>query len=73
MRADCYTLTACGANGVIALEAPLAALAATAAGEEAQAIEAATSALAKATEPFAALRMNRGIQQALAGKKLEEV
>ncbi|WP_374409507.1 Fe-S protein assembly chaperone HscA [Hydrogenophaga sp.] len=36
-------------------------------------IEAATQALAKGTEPFAAQRMNRGIQQALAGRKLEEV
>jgi molecular chaperone HscA len=36
-------------------------------------IEAATDALAKGTEAFAAMRMNRGIQQALAGKKLEEV
>jgi len=40
---------------------------------EAAAIEAATEALAKGTEAFAAMRMNRGIQQALAGKKLEEV
>ncbi|GLS14269.1 Fe-S protein assembly chaperone HscA [Hydrogenophaga electricum] len=36
-------------------------------------IEAATDALAKGTEPFAAQRMNRGIQQALAGRKVEEV
>ncbi|MFP5467185.1 MAG: Fe-S protein assembly chaperone HscA [Gammaproteobacteria bacterium] len=36
-------------------------------------IEAATEALAKGTEAFAAMRMNRGIQQALAGRKLEEV
>ena len=40
---------------------------------EAAVIEAATDALAKGTEAFAAMRMNRGIQQALAGKKLEEV
>jgi molecular chaperone HscA len=40
---------------------------------EASAIESATEALAKGTEAFAALRMNRGIQQALAGRKLEEV
>ena len=55
------------------IDALIAALAATASGDDAQAIEAATSALAKTTEPFAALRMNRGIQQALSGKKLEEV
>ncbi|HMN94457.1 MAG TPA: Fe-S protein assembly chaperone HscA [Hydrogenophaga sp.] len=40
---------------------------------EAGAIEAATEALAKGTEAFAAQRMNRGIQQALAGRKIEEV
>lgn len=42
-------------------------------GEDAAIIEAATTALAKGTEAFAAMRMNRGIQQALAGKKVEEV
>lgn len=36
-------------------------------------IEAATEALAKGTEAFAARRMNRGIQQALSGRKVEEV
>ena len=36
-------------------------------------VEAATQALAKGTESFAAQRMNRGIQQALAGRKVEEV
>ncbi|WP_029524670.1 Fe-S protein assembly chaperone HscA [Polaromonas glacialis] len=36
-------------------------------------IEAATQALAKGTEAFAALRMNRGIQKALAGKNIESV
>ena len=34
-------------------------------------IEAATEALAKGTEPFAALRMNRGIARALAGQNVE--
>ncbi|MDR7148698.1 molecular chaperone HscA [Hydrogenophaga palleronii] len=42
-------------------------------GEDAAAIEGATTALAKGTEAFAAMRMNRGIQQALAGKKVEEM
>ena len=37
------------------------------------AIEAATRALAAATEPFAAMRMNRGIAQALAGRNIENV
>jgi len=41
--------------------------------EDAVAIEAATDALAKGTEAFAAMRMNRGIQQALAGKNIETV
>ena len=45
----------------------------TATHADAAAIESATAALAKGTEAFAAMRMNRGIQQALAGKRLEEV
>jgi molecular chaperone HscA len=48
-------------------------LQASARGDDAAAIEAATQALAKGTEAFAAMRMNRGIQQALAGRKLEDV
>ena len=36
-------------------------------------VEAATQALAKGSESFAALRMNRGIQQALSGKNIETV
>jgi molecular chaperone HscA len=36
-------------------------------------IEAATKALSNATESFAAQRMNRGIQQALAGKNIESI
>lgn len=55
------------------IDALLAALVAVLAGETAADIEAATQALAKGTESFAAQRMNRGIQQALAGRKLEEV
>jgi molecular chaperone HscA len=39
-------------------------------GAPAAAIEAATSALAKGTEAFAAQRMNRGIRDALAGKNV---
>jgi molecular chaperone HscA len=39
--------------------------------EDAAAIEAATEALAKGTEAFAAQRMNRGIQHALAGQNIE--
>jgi molecular chaperone HscA len=56
-----------------AIDSLMAALRETAKGDDAAAIEAAIDALAKGTEGFAAERMNRGIQQALAGKKLEEV
>ncbi len=41
--------------------------------EDPAAIEAITAMLAKGTEAFAALRMNRGIQRALAGKNIETV
>jgi molecular chaperone HscA len=41
--------------------------------EDAKAVEAATERLAQATEPFAARRMNKGIQSALAGKNIESV
>ncbi|MBL8346291.1 MAG: Fe-S protein assembly chaperone HscA [Rubrivivax sp.] len=44
-----------------------------AAGTDAHAVEAAVKALAEGTEAFAAARMNQGIRQALAGKRLEEV
>jgi len=40
---------------------------------DAKAIEGATQALAKATEAFAAMRMNRGIQRALSGKNIESI
>jgi molecular chaperone HscA len=39
--------------------------------QDAATIEAATEALAKGTEPFAARRMNRGIRAALAGKNVQ--
>ncbi|MBX3609775.1 MAG: Fe-S protein assembly chaperone HscA [Hydrogenophaga sp.] len=55
------------------LDGLMAALASAAQGEDAAAIEAASQALAKGTETFAAERMNRGIQQALSGKRIEEV
>ncbi len=42
-----------------------------ASSSDAAEIEAATEALAKGTEPFAALRMNRGIARALAGQNVE--
>jgi molecular chaperone HscA len=40
---------------------------------DAKAIETITLALAKGTEAFAALRMNRGIQHALAGKNIATI
>jgi molecular chaperone HscA len=40
---------------------------------DAAAIEAATEALAKGTEEFAARRMNASIQKALAGKNVEAI
>ena len=51
----------------------MAGLTDTRAHGDAAAIEAATQALAKGTEAFAAERMNRGIQKALAGKNIESV
>jgi molecular chaperone HscA len=42
-------------------------------GEDHHAIDAAVEALAQGTEAFAAERMNRGIRQALAGKRVEDV
>ena len=41
--------------------------------EDVAQIEAATHALAKGTEAFAAVRMNRGIQKALAGKNIKSI
>jgi molecular chaperone HscA len=40
-------------------------------GSDAAAIEALSKALAQATESFAAMRMNKGIAQALEGKNIE--
>ena len=40
---------------------------------DADAVDAAVKALADGTEAFAARRMNQGIRQALAGRRLEEV
>lgn len=48
-------------------------LRATCDSTDAQVIEAAIQALAKATEAFAAMRMNRGIQKALAGKNIAAI
>ncbi len=55
------------------IEKLLQALNAAQALSDPAAIEAATQALAQGTEAFAAERMNRGIQQALAGKNVESL
>ncbi len=41
--------------------------------EDAKAVEQATERLAQVTEPFAARRMNKGIQSALAGRNIESI
>ncbi|MEW6695061.1 Chaperone protein HscA [Tepidimonas thermarum] len=56
-----------------AVQALIAAVEAARAGTDAAAIEAATEALAKGTEDFAARRMNRSIAQALAGQHVENL
>ncbi|QPF74295.1 Fe-S protein assembly chaperone HscA [Roseateles sp. DAIF2] len=56
-----------------AIEGLLQALAEAAADSDANLIDAAVETLAKGTEAFAAERMNRGIQQALTGRSIEQV
>jgi len=51
----------------------IVALQETAKGSQPADIEAATKSLATGTEAFAAMRMNRGIQQALAGHNIEDI
>ncbi len=55
------------------IDSLMVALADTRANGDAAGIEAATKALAEGTEAFAAERMNKGIQKALAGKNIEAV
>ena len=55
------------------IDALMAALRAMLGSDDLVQIEAATKALAQGTEAFAALRMNRGIQRALAGKNIAAV
>jgi molecular chaperone HscA len=61
------------ANERAQIEALVARAEAGAEGLDATAVEAAVKALAEGTEAFAAARMNQGIRQALAGRRLEEV
>jgi molecular chaperone HscA len=70
LRADGHLLSDVERSTV---EALVASLRSTAAGEDADAIEAATEALAEGTEAFAAARMNQGIRQALAGRRIDDV
>lgn len=74
------TASALSADGDLLLPADrssidtlMAAVTAARSLNDAAQIEALTQALAKGTEAFAALRMNRGIQQALAGKNIETI
>ncbi|MBX9870488.1 MAG: Fe-S protein assembly chaperone HscA [Burkholderiaceae bacterium] len=74
------TRTALAADGDLlsgqeraAIDALVVALESIRTQDDAAAIDTATEALAKGTEAFAALRMNRGIRQALAGKNIEAV
>ena len=55
------------------VDSQLAQLDALRSGGDAHAIDAAVEALAKATEAFAAERMNRSIRRALAGRRVEDV
>ncbi|WPB58454.1 Fe-S protein assembly chaperone HscA [Xylophilus sp. GOD-11R] len=55
------------------VEALIAALQLARTGDDAAAIEAASKALAHGTEAFAAERMNRGIQRALAGRNVQSL
>jgi molecular chaperone HscA len=56
-----------------AIDEKLVALDAIRAQDDAAAIEAGAKVLAAATETFAAARMNRGIQQALAGQSVDAI
>ncbi|MEZ2739502.1 Fe-S protein assembly chaperone HscA [Comamonas jiangduensis] len=55
------------------IEALMAQLRQAVTSDDAAIVEAATQALAKGTEAFAAERMNRGIRQALAGKSVQSI
>ena len=57
----------------VQIDSLMAALAHVRASGDTTAVDAATQALARGTESFAAQRMNRGIQKALAGRNIESV
>lgn len=56
-----------------AIDALIAALRALTSGEDTDAIDAATKALAEGTDEFAARRMDKNIRRALKGRKLDEI
>ena len=58
---------------VVVIIASIAALIIAKEADDAAVVEAATTDLAKATEAFAAMRMNSGIAKALAGKNIETI
>ena len=70
LRTDADLLTADEQQAIAAL---MEALGRLASGSDHDAINAATEALARGTEGLAAARMNRGIRQALAGRRVDEV
>ncbi len=57
----------------VAIDAAMAQLVQAVTSEDAAHIEAQSKALANATEAFAAMRMNKGIAQALSGKNIENI
>ncbi|MBQ0132751.1 MAG: Hsp70 family protein, partial [Comamonas sp.] len=61
------------ASALSEIEAHMDLLRAKLGSDDAAEIEATTQGLAKATEAFAALRMNRGIREALAGKNVQSI
>lgn len=74
------TLSALNADGDLlsrderaAIDQLLAALSDAASGSDHAAINAAVEALAQGTEAFAAIRMNRSIQQALSGRSIDSI
>ena len=74
LRADGDLLSDAERAEIAALQTDLLAKAqADDAAAHADAIDAAVEALAKGTEAFAAARMNRGIQQALTGRSIDQV
>ena len=74
LRADGDLLSEAERAEIAALQSDLLAKAQVDdAAANADAIDAAVQALAKGTEAFAAARMNRGIQQALTGRSIDQV